>query len=34
MSGPTFAGRFAAVFVDEYQDTDPGQVRLLQCAGR
>lgn len=24
-------GRFAAVFVDEYQDTDPGQVRLLQA---
>jgi superfamily I DNA/RNA helicase/RecB family exonuclease len=23
--------RFAAVFVDEYQDTDPGQVRLLQA---
>ncbi len=23
--------RFAAVFVDEYQDTDPGQVRLLRA---
>lgn len=23
--------RFAAIFVDEYQDTDPGQVRLLQA---
>ncbi len=23
--------RFAVVFVDEYQDTDPGQVRLLQA---
>ena len=24
-------GRFQHVFVDEYQDTDPGQVRLLQA---
>ncbi|WP_127359755.1 ATP-dependent helicase [Actinacidiphila soli] len=25
------AGRYEAVFVDEYQDTDPAQVRLLQA---
>ncbi len=29
--GVSLRGRFKAVFVDEYQDTDPSQVRLLQA---
>jgi len=29
--GPTLRARYAAVFVDEYQDTDPAQERLLQA---
>ena len=29
--GPALRARFAAVFVDEYQDTDPAQERLLQA---
>jgi len=33
--GPVLRERFRAVFVDEYQDTDPAQERLLQAiAGR
>ena len=28
---PGIAGRFRAIFVDEYQDTDPMQVRMLQA---
>jgi superfamily I DNA/RNA helicase/RecB family exonuclease len=33
--GPRLQDRFRAVFVDEYQDTDPAQERLLQAlAGR
>ena len=30
-TGPILRDRFAAVFVDEYQDTDPAQERLLQA---
>ncbi len=30
-SGPRLRERFRAVFVDEYQDTDPAQERLLQA---
>ena len=29
--GPALRARYAAVFVDEYQDTDPAQERLLQA---
>ena len=31
VTGPPLAARFGSVFVDEYQDTDPAQERLLQA---